>query len=483
MRWGLPLLLAAGAAVGVGPAFLGQRYGRTPFGGAAAETHGCHSLFDLNRTSHPVLQRVDDLLQAHLGPLDTDPGGIHIESRMLQAVLGCWYQGLQYTADGVTPTLFPVSGEGEEGPLVLGEQLHLRLLLRWAPSRAAVTGLEHARYTATQLRVHDVAVFFDEEQSAALTRHTWFPVASVSSRHAPLTSRVYHPPLAPTLKVMTYNMWNYNPPWPLRCDMICSEVRKQRPHVIAWQELRYDNAPGPHPFPTHHQVQHLLAECDGAAYQFVFQPAMTYLQHHHSGLQFQLEGPAIFSRHPILLADYLLLSRNPADPGDDHQRVCLGAAVLVPGWGRVVNVFSTHLTLSARQQLQSAYEIHRWARDFANRSAALTADHHREPLIVIMGDLNMEPDAPAMQFFRGELRYKGVTAGYRDLFDSTSPVTFNAMGDARKRIDFILVSGLMEAKRTRVVGKARRPVHPGAAKTTASSDHWPVVSTLCHPHC
>lgn len=118
MRWGLPLLLAAGAAVGVGPAFLGQRYGRTPFGGAAAETHGCHSLFDLNRTSHPVLQRVDDLLQAHLGPaptrtppppwwptgislasigrrprpLDTDPGGIHIESRMLQAVLGCWYQ-------------------------------------------------------------------------------------------------------------------------------------------------------------------------------------------------------------------------------------------------------------------------------------------------------------------------------------------------------------------------------------------------------
>lgn len=60
----------------------------------------------------------------------------------------CGAQGLQYTADGVTPTLFPVSGEGEEGPLVLGEQLHLRLLLRWAPSRAAVTGLEHARYTA-----------------------------------------------------------------------------------------------------------------------------------------------------------------------------------------------------------------------------------------------------------------------------------------------------------------------------------------------
>jgi hypothetical protein len=42
------------------------------------------------------------------------------------------------------------------------------------------------------------------------------------------------------------------------------------------------------------------------------------------------------------------------------QWICLGAAVFVPDWGRVVNVFSTHLTLSAQQQLQSAYEIHHW---------------------------------------------------------------------------------------------------------------------------
>ena len=43
-------------------------------------------------------------------------------------------------------------------------------------------------------------------------------------------------------------------------------------------------------------MEHLRIECDGAQYQFVFQPAMTYMQHDMEGIKYQMEGPAIFSR-------------------------------------------------------------------------------------------------------------------------------------------------------------------------------------------
>lgn len=39
------------------------------------------------------------------------------------------------------------------------------------------------------------------------------------------------------------------------------------------------------------------------------------------------EGPGILSKHPIIASDYLLLSRDPSDKDDEHQRLCLHAAV------------------------------------------------------------------------------------------------------------------------------------------------------------
>lgn len=41
------------------------------------------------------------------------------------------------------------------------------------------------------------------------------------------------------LKILSYNIWNYNSPWKSRHQMIAEEVAKIVPDIIAWQEVRY----------------------------------------------------------------------------------------------------------------------------------------------------------------------------------------------------------------------------------------------------
>lgn len=41
------------------------------------------------------------------------------------------------------------------------------------------------------------------------------------------------------LKILSYNIWNYNSPWKIRHKMIADEVAKILPDIIAWQEVRY----------------------------------------------------------------------------------------------------------------------------------------------------------------------------------------------------------------------------------------------------
>jgi len=48
---------------------------------------------------------------------------------------------------------------------------------------------------------------------------------------------VFYPQLGAGLKVMTFNIWNYNAPWPQRLRMICDVVERHGPHIIAWQEV------------------------------------------------------------------------------------------------------------------------------------------------------------------------------------------------------------------------------------------------------
>lgn len=160
-------------------------------------------------------------------------------------------------------------------------------------------------------------------------------------------------------KFLCYNVWNSNPPrwlWPnprrrwdlyrSRMDHLTGIVKSEDPDVIGFQEVRYDSTLA---YPTQHaQIEHLAERLPG--YQYVYQSANLYYDQvrwcGRSGFVVVLmvdvlvccvfkanfpgrdeEGPAIFSKHPIVNSSYLLLDRDVDDSDDGHHRLCLHAAV------------------------------------------------------------------------------------------------------------------------------------------------------------
>ena len=103
------------------------------------------------------------------------------------------------------------------------------------------------------------------------------------------------------------------------------------------------------------------------------------------------EGPAIFSRWPILHSDYLLLSRNTSDEGDTHQRLCLHAVIdatpTSPTHARtLVDVYTVHLSLSEAARNRSVPEL-----------LAFIKESARGDVVMLTGDMNAEPHEPAMR--------------------------------------------------------------------------------------
>mmetsp|Transcript_22682 Transcript_22682/g.29672 ORF Transcript_22682/g.29672 Transcript_22682/m.29672 type:complete len:223 (+) Transcript_22682:3-671(+) len=151
------------------------------------------------------------------------------------------------------------------------------------------------------------------------------------------------------------------------------------------------------------------------------------------------EGVAIFSRYPIVKSDYVLLSRDLTDPADDHQRICLHAEVNATGIG-LIDVYVTHLSLSERARERSVQELMAYARKGAGVAQFL------------LGDLNAEPQEPAVKYLRGSQNMLGGDFGdFKDLWlelhsepkpnstdaeEKFSALTFPSC-DPVKRIDFI----------------------------------------------
>jgi len=102
------------------------------------------------------------------------------------------------------------------------------------------------------------------------------------------------------------------------------------------------------------------------------------------------EGVAVMSRHPILLSDYVLLSRDVDDPEDGHQRVALHAVIEVAnqssdGPSLIVDVYTVHMPLGVRARRRLARELHHFVRV-----------SRRGHVVVVAGDMNAEPDEPCV---------------------------------------------------------------------------------------
>lgn len=188
-------------------------------------------------------------------------------------------------------------------------------------------------------------------------------------------------------------------------DWLVGQFKDLAPDIVAFQEVRLDTTIGP---PTQHaQVTHLAQRLPG--YNYVFQPAQLY-EENSRGADRDEEGPAIFSRFPIVHTDYALLSRDPEDPEDVHQRLVLHAVLLVedgpakdststasspsmnemPAPSRLVDVYTTHLSLSEAARNRTVVEL--W--HFIRRS-------RQGSLQILAGDMNAEPDSPALRFWTG----------------------------------------------------------------------------------
>ncbi|KAF0686416.1 Aste57867_21787 [Aphanomyces stellatus] len=306
-------------------------------------------------------------------------------------------------------------------------------------------------------RLHEVVVQLNTlEHAYTVLQHTHRPASP--SIEAGTAAAVARP------KIATYNVWNVNPPdivyghhnrWAMynkRMDHLVNFLDEVDADIVGLQEVRVDDTFGP--VGDHAQIQHIVQRIKAKTYQYVYRPAMSYVNE-NKPLERIEEGPAVLSKHPIVHSDYMLLSRVVDDPNDSHQRLCLHAAVDVPGWG-VVDVYVTHLSLSERAREQTMLEI--W--EYMQQGKGVTQ--------VLLGDLNAEPQSRGIQFLQGRGSLQNVqtdlqdawlqlhaepTPASKDAHDIAHKFTFPS-DDPIKRIDFILFRGKGRVAACDVFGQA-----------------------------
>ncbi|RLN92105.1 hypothetical protein BBJ28_00016715 [Nothophytophthora sp. Chile5] len=325
--------------------------------------------------------------------------------------------------------------------------------------------LEDAKFNL----VHRVVVALDREGEHNMFQHTFAPLVALTDTDTDVgpgcglssSDDECAAPIAGP-RILSYNVWNTNPSsdvygaanrweqYTKRLDHLVKLVKESQASIIGFQEVRYDGVFGN---PSNHaQVKHLADRLPG--YQYVYQAAMSYL---NSRMPYERieEGPAVFSKFPIVATDYLLLSRDPNDPNDSHQRLCLHAVIDFPQWGEV-DVYVTHLSLSERSREQTKVEIWEYMRQGKGKTQ------------VLLGDLNSEPQSLGIQFLRGEAELLGQTTDLKDAWlemheeaipRSTDPedrhrrFTFPS-DNPSKRIDFTLYRGKGRVKECEIIGQA-----------------------------
>ena len=315
---------------------------------------------------------------------------------------------------------------------------------------------------------HRVVVALDREAEHNVFMHTYAPlkqspdVETADDAKCDVDSGDECSRVPPGPRILSYNVWNTNPSsdvygfgrrwdqYTKRLDHLVGFIKEAKAGIIGFQEVRYDGVfggPG-----NHAQVKHLTDRLPG--YQYVYQAAMSYL---NSRVPYERieEGPAILSKYPIVATDYLLLSRDPNDPNDSHQRLCLHAAIDYPHWG-IIDVYVTHLSLSERSREQTKVEIWKYMRRGQGKTQ------------VLLGDLNSEPQALGIRFLSGMSELLGETTDMKDAWlevheeaeprstdvgDRQHKFTFPS-DNPSKRIDFVLYRGDGQVKECEIIGQA-----------------------------
>jgi len=263
---------------------------------------------------------------------------------------------------------------------------------------------------------------------------------------------------ADTLRIMTLNIWNYNPPWTRRRELIARAVRDADPDIIGFQEIRHDGALDEAGRNQAQQLAGLLPE-----YRYIFQPAQRDPEHD------RWEGLAVFSRLPFISSSHIDLSRDAGDDRDNHQRIVLHAEIDTPAGS--IHFFDTHLSLSRRGRSRTVREI-----------AAFTHRYAGPLPGILVGDLN---EIPAGEPIRHLTEDAGFTDAWAHLHPDDSGVTYttaNAYVKGKRpegggrRIDYILVRPPADGQsRLRTIRRvADRPAEDGHFP----SDHFGLLAEI-----
>ena len=284
----------------------------------------------------------------------------------------------------------------------------------------------------------------------------------------------------PSLRIMSYNVWNTNPPhwvypdrrdrfqrYNTRMDLLAKYIKDASPDIIGFQEVRFDGGVVAEGGP--YQMKHLIDRLPEYTH-YVWQPAHLYFdpQNLHSRVE---EGAAIFSKFPILSTDYLLLPRFLNDEDDrQHQRACLHARIVTPKHGEV-DVFTVHLSLSKTARDKSVRALWEYIRTNATTNTA-----------ILLGDLNDEPQGEAMKYLAE--RMEDTWLWFHDEPEPRSKdpsVRQNAFtfpsDDPKKRIDFIFAHQLSKdaAEKIEVLGQDASEEtrgEPGHGMLDGNSPMW-----------
>ena len=165
--------------------------------------------------------------------------------------------------------------------------------------------------------------------------------------------------------VVSYNVWNTNPPWGERKKRIGRWLEEVGGDIIALQELRR------HPDGLHQMEE--MEEVLGKEYSGVYA--------HMRGKEGEggdEEGIALFTRFPVLHSQ--VISLLPLSGVAKDQRVLLHVVVEV-GSGVEVDVFTSHWPVYDYEQCHTALQI----RNVTERVRA----EHPERAQILLGDLNV----------------------------------------------------------------------------------------------
>jgi len=262
------------------------------------------------------------------------------------------------------------------------------------------------------------------------------------------------------LRIVTINIWQEQGPWQQRMAVLARRLEDLQPDVVCMQEVREVEGKVPNQAGT-------LARDLGMS--FTFEVAQ--------GWGGGDEGVAIMSRHPILQRDFTEL---PFTEGRS-RRVCLGAALDVPGAGETW-IFTTHLAYRLTDGLlreRQVLEADRFVQRRRNQNAA-----------VWTGDFNAVPDADEMRFLRGRVTLDGRRTYYQDAFARCNPGVPGytwarenpytdklAWLEPDRRLDYILVTP-MTGKGVGVIRSCRVVLSEPDTAGVHCSDHYGLLAEV-----